>query len=119
MNASKRLKCIAVMALVSASAANPVTVSAASAASTDSMPRYTLRVSPGNFGEYAVNAVRLGMSRNEVTALIGAPSGTSVPHRGGTQLDYNYVDTWGYDAVFSVVIDGGVVVDKAGARRRY
>lgn len=119
MNASKRVTRITAAALLSILAAGPLAIPAASAASHDSMPRFTLRVSPGNFGEYAVNAVRIGMTQGEVASLIGAPNGTTVPHRGGVQLDYNYVDTWGHDSVFSVVIDEGKVVDKASARRRY
>lgn len=116
MNASKRLTRMTAAALSCMVAASPLVVPAASY---DFMPRYTLRVSPGNFGEFAVNTIQPGMSQVEVTTLIGAPNSTAMPSRGGTQLDYNYVDTWGYDSVFSVVIDGGVVVNKASVRRRY
>lgn len=119
MTSSKRTIRFAAASLLAFLAAGPLAIPTASAAAQDSMPRFTLRVSPGNFGEYAVHAVRLGMSQDQVALLIGAPSGTTVPHRGGVQLDYGYVDTWGHDSVFSVVIDEGVVVAKASARRRY
>jgi outer membrane protein assembly factor BamE (lipoprotein component of BamABCDE complex) len=52
--------------------------------------------------------VELGMTQPEVRRLLGEPDGT-MPFSASRTLawDYQYQDTWGYLAVFSVTFDAG------------
>lgn len=60
------------------------------------------------------NAIRPGMTRDEILRLIGPP-GETMAFSLSRQVawDYRFVDTWGYLAVFSVAFDDkGIVVSK-------
>jgi hypothetical protein len=62
--------------------------------------------------------VRPGMHRDEVLHLIGPPSDSmAFPRQGHYALDWRFVDTWGYTAIFSVTFDGrDIVVSKISQR---
>lgn len=62
--------------------------------------------------------VDLGMTQPEVRRLLGEPDGTMPFSRSRTLAwDYQYMDTWGYFAVFSVTFDaGGRAVSKLSSR---
>jgi outer membrane protein assembly factor BamE (lipoprotein component of BamABCDE complex) len=62
-----------------------------------------------------------GMSRDEITTLIGSPERTvRFALSKTTAWDYDFVDTWGYASVFSVLFDdGGAVVGKVATRNDY
>lgn len=71
--------------------------------------------------EAAFGTIQPGMSRDAITALIGAPAHTMrFPLSRTTAWDYPYVDSWGYASEFSVLFDdGGTVVGKVTARNDY
>lgn len=58
--------------------------------------------------------VEAGMTRDDILRLIGPPGETMAFSRlRQTAWDYRYVDTWGYQAIFSVSFDDrGIVVSK-------
>lgn len=60
-----------------------------------------------------------GMRSAEVLALIGAPHGKErFAATRTTAWDYRYRDSWGYDAVFSVIVgDDDRVVSKISVRK--
>lgn len=60
------------------------------------------------------NRIRPGMTGEEVLRMIGPPRETMrFANLGQTAWDYKFRDTWGYDAIFSVMVDGnGIVVGK-------
>ena len=62
--------------------------------------------------------IRPGMHRDEVLRLIGPPSDSmAFPRQGHYALDWRFIDTWGYTAIFSVTFDGrDVVVSKISQR---
>ena len=62
--------------------------------------------------------IRQGMTRDEVLRLIGPPRETGdFPRMGQEAWDYLYVDTWGYRAILSVMLDrNGIVVSKFSRR---
>jgi outer membrane protein assembly factor BamE (lipoprotein component of BamABCDE complex) len=64
------------------------------------------------------NAIRPGMTQEEVLRLIGPPRETMSFARSATVAwDYKYQDTWGYPAIFSVIFDrNGRVVSKTTQR---
>lgn len=64
------------------------------------------------------NAIRPGLTRDEVLRMIGPPRDTmAYPRLGHTSWDYKYQDTWGYAAIFSVTFDrDGRVVSKISQR---
>jgi hypothetical protein len=64
------------------------------------------------------NAIRPGMTRDEILRLIGPPGDAmSFALSGQDAWDYRYTDTWGYRAVFSVTFDrNGIVVSKFSRR---
>jgi outer membrane protein assembly factor BamE (lipoprotein component of BamABCDE complex) len=56
----------------------------------------------------AFTRIELGMTQPEVRRLLGKPDGTMPFSRSSTLAwDYEYQDTWGYFAVFSVTFDSG------------
>jgi len=63
-------------------------------------------------------SITQGMTDKEVLAAIGAPSTKMrFPRSKTTAWDYDFHDTWGYDANFSVIMnDAGVVVGTFAAR---
>lgn len=58
--------------------------------------------------------VQAGMTRDDILRLIGPPGETMAFSRlRQVAWDYRYVDTWGYQAIFSVSFDErGIVVSK-------
>jgi outer membrane protein assembly factor BamE (lipoprotein component of BamABCDE complex) len=64
------------------------------------------------------NAVRPGLTRDDILRLIGPPGEEMTFARSGqTAWDYRYQDTWGYRAIFSVMFDAnGIVVSKFARR---
>ena len=60
-----------------------------------------------------------GLNASEVLAIIGAPYRKSrFEATKTTAWDYNYRDTWGYEAEFSVIFDdAGLVVGKFSGRK--
>lgn len=63
--------------------------------------------------------IRVGETTGEeVLRLIGPPSGrTAFPNKGQVAWDYRFQDTWGYQAYFSVLVDGrGVVAETVTTR---
>jgi len=66
------------------------------------------------------HAVEVGMNRDEVRQRIGPPGEILRLASGKTTWLYQYTDTWGYAAEFSVDFDrGGMVVNKASVRLPY
>jgi outer membrane protein assembly factor BamE (lipoprotein component of BamABCDE complex) len=65
-----------------------------------------------------VAVVRPGLTRDEVLRELGPPIDTMhYPRLGHTSWDYRYVDTWGYQSIFSVTFDaGGIVVSRITLR---
>ena len=54
------------------------------------------------------NRIRPGLSAEDVLRMIGPPREKEYFARlGQTAWDYKFVDTWGYPAIFSVMIDNG------------
>jgi len=64
------------------------------------------------------NAIKPGLTQDEVLRMIGPPRDTmSFPRQGHTAWDWKYQDTWGYQAIFSVTFDrDGRVVSKISTR---
>ena len=64
------------------------------------------------------NAIRPGLTREDVLERIGPPGETmQFSLSGNTAWDYRYMDTWGYLSVFSVTFDpNGIVVSKITRR---
>jgi hypothetical protein len=62
--------------------------------------------------------IQPGLNASEVLAIIGPPYRKDrFEATKTTAWDYNYQDTWGYDAEFSVIFDdAGVVVGKFSSR---
>jgi hypothetical protein len=62
--------------------------------------------------------IQPGWTRDDVLDLIGPPLETGeFPRLGQIAWDYRYQDTWGYIAIFSVMLDrDGRVVGKANRR---
>lgn len=58
--------------------------------------------------------IRPGLTREEILRMIGPPGETMAFARlGQVAWDYRYQDTWGYQAIFSVMFDvDGIVVGK-------
>jgi outer membrane protein assembly factor BamE (lipoprotein component of BamABCDE complex) len=65
-----------------------------------------------------VGQVQQGQTRDQVFAILGPPVQTMpFPRLGHVAWDYRFVDTWGYQAVFSVTFDAnGIVVSKLTTR---
>jgi outer membrane protein assembly factor BamE (lipoprotein component of BamABCDE complex) len=106
---------------VAALAATAITAFATLAVPADAAPnaRFTLHVSPQYpLTDAAADRVQTGMTTEQVRGLIGAPWNTiRFDNTHTTAWDYGYQDSWGYDAVFSVVFnDAGVVVSKISVR---
>jgi hypothetical protein len=64
------------------------------------------------------NAIRPGMTKEEILRMIGPPRDTmKFPRLGHEAWDYKYTDTWGYPSIFSVTFDrDGRVVSKISQR---
>ena len=60
--------------------------------------------------------VHSGMSMDQVRALIGPPDGTMRFSAARTAWDYEYYDTWGYLARFSVTFADGRAESKISVR---
>jgi len=60
------------------------------------------------------NAIRPGLTEQEVLRMIGPPREKDYfSNLGQTAWDYKFQDAWGYEAIFSVMIDkNGIVVSK-------
>ncbi|MGZ5034906.1 MAG: hypothetical protein ACXWAC_17065 [Usitatibacter sp.] len=69
-------------------------------------------------GDDTFNRIRPGLTADDVLRMIGPPREKAhFPRLGQTAWDYKYVDTWGYPAIFSVMIDANnVVVGKVSRR---
>ena len=64
------------------------------------------------------NAIRPGLTQQDILEMIGPPGDTMRFARSDTTAwDYRYIDTWGYLAIFSVTFDNrGIVVSKISRR---
>ncbi len=62
--------------------------------------------------------IQPGQTRDDVLRLIGPPlETTDFPRLQQIAWDYRYQDTWGYNAIFSVMLDhDGQVVGKVSRR---
>ncbi|MEO5692385.1 MAG: outer membrane protein assembly factor BamE [Usitatibacter sp.] len=62
--------------------------------------------------------VRPGMTREQILRMVGPPGETmDFPRLKQVAWDYRFVDTWGYQAIFSVSFDeNGIVVSKITRR---
>lgn len=60
------------------------------------------------------NGIRPGMTEAEVLHMIGPPRETGYfANLGQTAWDWKFMDTWGYESIFSVMFDkNGIVVSK-------
>jgi len=78
----------------------------------------TLGAPQAQRSDQAFTRIELGMTQPEVRRLLGEPDGTMPFSRSRTLAwDYEYQDTWGYFAVFSVTFDtGGRAVSKIAWR---
>jgi hypothetical protein len=58
--------------------------------------------------------IQPGLTRDDILRMIGPPGETmAFPRLGQVAWDYRYQDTWGYQAIFSVMFDAnGIVVGK-------
>ncbi len=64
------------------------------------------------------NAIRPGLTRDDVLFRLGPPGETmQFPLSGNTAWDYRYKDTWGYLAVLSVTFDPSWIVVSRITRR--
>jgi hypothetical protein len=81
-------------------------------------PDGVVRSIEGVLNDDVFNRIRPGLTKDEVLRMIGPPRETMTFERLGHEAwDYKYVDTWGYDAIFSVTFDReGRVVSKISAR---
>jgi hypothetical protein len=93
----------------------------AAAADSSARPHFTSHVTQARVNDDLIGKVQPGMSGTDLTTLLGKPNNTvTFPLASIFAWNYNYVDAWGYDAVFSVIFDtDGRVVSKANTRRRY
>lgn len=64
------------------------------------------------------NAIRPGLTEEQVLRMIGPPREKAYfSNLRQTAWDYKFQDSWGYDAIFSVMIDpNGIVVGKTTRR---
>src|SRR5262245_39991055 len=117
MSASKLLSRMAVTAMLSTIVMAPFAVSGASTSGESSGPRFTLRVTPQRVSDDLIQKISNGMKKEDVTSINGAPNRTAEFTRSSTlSWDYDYVDTWGHEARFSVIFNGsGQVVGKTSA----
>jgi outer membrane protein assembly factor BamE (lipoprotein component of BamABCDE complex) len=72
-------------------------------------------VQVGNvLGDGTFNAIRPGMTEADVLRMIGPPREKGYfSNLGQTAWDWKFQDTWGYEAIFSVMFDkNGIVVSK-------
>jgi len=78
----------------------------------------TVRAPEAVRNDPAFARVELGMTQPQVRRLLGEPDGTMPFSRSSTLAwDYEYQDTWGYFAVFSITFDaGGRAVSKLAWR---
>ena len=65
-------------------------------------------------GDGTFNSIRPGLTEQEVLRMIGPPREKAYfSNLGQTAWDYKFQDTWGYESIFSVMIDkNGIVVSK-------
>ncbi len=62
--------------------------------------------------------IHAGMTRDEVLRTIGPPGETmGFKLSGNVAWDYRYVDTWGYQAIFSVTFDRNGIVASTFSQR--
>jgi len=72
----------------------------------------------GVLSDDTFNRIRPGLSGEEVLRMIGPPRETAYFERlGQTAWDYKFQDTWGYPAIFSVMLDRNDVVVGKTTRR--
>lgn len=68
--------------------------------------------------EEAFQRVAPGQTREEIMGMIGAPVETmAFPRLSQVAWDYRFVDTWGYQAIFSVTFDENWIVVGKFTRR--
>lgn len=77
-----------------------------------------LRRVRGVLSDDTFNRIQPGLRGDDVLRMIGPPRETAYfSNLGQTAWDYKYVDTWGYPAIFSVMLDrNDVVVGKVTRR---
>lgn len=105
---------LATLAMLSLCALAPLGAPAASFA-----PRVEMTVTSGAaLDDTVIARIHAGMTAGEVRTLIGAPDRKDRFERTRTTAwSYQFRDTWGYDAEFSVIFnDAEVVVDKVSTR---
>lgn len=77
-----------------------------------------LRGVRGVLSDDTFNHIREGLTAEKVLRMIGPPREKAYfSNLGQTAWDYKFVDTWGYPAIFSVMVDrNNVVVGKVTRR---
>ena len=77
-------------------------------------PEGNLREIANVLNDGTFNAIRPGLTEEQVLRMIGPPREKAYfSNLEQTAWDYKFQDTWGYEAIFSVMIDRqGVVVSK-------
>lgn len=120
MSASKLFLAVAALATLSTSTVAQLTTSATPPASSPPA-RWTIEVKPPRIDEGQMDKIQPGMTRDDVLSLIGSPDRRAPFPRSATLAwDYDFTDTWGYGAVFSVIFDDSrMVVSKVNTRRPY
>ena len=81
-------------------------------------PNGVLRGVSNVLNDDVFNRIRPGLTGEDVLRLIGPPREKAYfSNLGQTAWDYKYQDTWGYDAIFSVMLDRqDIVVGKVTRR---
>lgn len=78
----------------------------------------TLRGIRNVLNDDTFNRIRPGLAGEDVLRMIGPPREKAYfSNLGQTAWDYKYTDTWGYEAIFSVMLDRqDIVVGKVSRR---
>lgn len=104
-----------IISIASALAAWP-----ASADAVTPSAKWLIRVGPQQpqITERFMEQIHPGLTEGEVKALIGPPPYTTrFPLSNTVAWDYEYEDTWGYNATFSVIFNSaGLVVSRISVR---
>jgi outer membrane protein assembly factor BamE (lipoprotein component of BamABCDE complex) len=113
MKLRSRIAAAAALSLISA-----VPFLATPATAAVDLPKFLVSVERSRVNDDVIEKIHQGQTKDEVVALIGAPQHTAAFPRSHTiAWDYDYRDIWGYESVFSVILDeSGVVQGKTTAR---
>jgi outer membrane protein assembly factor BamE (lipoprotein component of BamABCDE complex) len=91
-----------------------------SAAAAIEPPKFSIHVERSRVNDELIQKIQPGQTQEDVANLVGSPQRTTrFPRSHTLAWDYDYRDTWGYEAVFSVIFDdSGTVQSKTNVRRR-